>query len=93
MSVKQAQREIDSAEFSEWIAFNDIEPFGEERDDLRSAIVAATIANIFRGKGPAHKVADFMPKFHKERSEAQSPEYIWAVLSTLAQIHGDDSKP
>ena len=38
------------------------EPFGEQRADLRSAIVACTIANIWRGKNqPAMKPIDFMP--------------------------------
>lgn len=64
MSVARAQAEIDSREFAEWIAFGELEPFGPERDDLRSAIVASTVANANRGRGQrAFTPADFMPRF------------------------------
>jgi len=51
--------------FLEWIEYTRIEPFGEERADLRAGIVASTIANcLARKKGqPAFEVKDFMPNF------------------------------
>ena len=57
---------VSARELSEWMAYAQMEPFGEERADLRAAIVAMTVANVNRGKGRAAKVEDFMPKFDRE---------------------------
>ena len=63
--------ELSEQELGEWIAFYGIEPFGEERADLRAGIVSSTIANVNRGKrGKATKPTDFMP-FLKADSERQ----------------------
>jgi hypothetical protein len=60
-----------SAEFTEWKAYAALEPFGEARADLRSGIVAATLANIHRAKKTkAFKPHDFMP-FQEEDSLPQ----------------------
>lgn len=65
-TVREAQRRCDAREFNEWLAYYRLEPWGEERDDLRSGIVASVIANCFRGKGQkAFKPKDFMPRFDK----------------------------
>ena len=64
----------DSRELSEWQAFYQIEPFGEERADLRSAIIACTMANAWRGKNQrAFKLTDFMPNFEppKQQTDAE----------------------
>lgn len=88
MSIRQVQQNVDSAEFSEWIAYCNIEPFGEERADLRSAIVASTIANCNRkANKQAFKVSDFMPMF--KRSPIQkSWKSMKAMLSPLAKSFG-----
>lgn len=64
MSVAQAQQQISSREFAEWMAYNRIEPFGYERTDLGHAITAATVANSVKGKkGRTAKITDFLPRF------------------------------
>lgn len=64
---------MSSREFAEWMAFHDMEPFGEERADLRSAIVASTVANAHRGKRQRRsKPEDFMPKFGRERNKKRT---------------------
>ena len=77
MSVKRAQREIDSAEFAEWMAYDRLDPIGQWRDDLRMAILASTIANAMDGLGqlvigvagghPSPRqpftIEDFLPSF------------------------------
>jgi hypothetical protein len=51
-----------SAELSEWIAFDRIEPIGEIRGDVQAGIVASVIANVNRAKGGrTFKPLDFMP--------------------------------
>lgn len=49
----------------EWYAYAALEPFGEERADLRAAMVAVTVANCMgRKKGQkAFKLTDFMLEF------------------------------
>ena len=65
------------------MAYYNIEPFGEYRADIRSAIVACVIANVNRGKNkPAYKVEDFMPKF--EPPKQMSDDEIRNVLKGLA---------
>ncbi len=61
-TVGELSEEISDAELQEWMAFYRLEPFGEERADLRAGIVASTVANVNRGKkGRALKPTDFMP--------------------------------
>ena len=37
-------RSLTSKQFLEWKTYNDIEPFGEERQDIRFALLASVIA-------------------------------------------------
>lgn len=60
-------------QFAEWMAYSALEPWGEERDDLRMGIVASVIANSNRGKNQkAFKPQDFMPSFEPETEEQAS---------------------
>lgn len=59
---------------ADWLAYAEIEPFGDFRADVRAGIVASTIANVHRGKGQrAFGAADFMP-FHKKQQPALAVE-------------------
>lgn len=61
-TVGQLSEEISDKELHEWMAFYRLEPFGDERADLRAGIIASTVANANRGKrGPVRKPTDFMP--------------------------------
>lgn len=52
---------IDSRELSEWMVYYQIEPFGEERADIRQAITSCLLANIHRGKNQrAFNINEFM---------------------------------
>lgn len=88
-SLAQLERDMTAAEFMEWCAYYTIEPWGEERADLRAAIVAATVANGNRGKKQKpYKVEDFMPKFgpdagRKKMSDAQI-ENVFVAIAALA---------
>jgi len=91
MSVRQAQLQISSSEFSEWAAYSALEPFGEERADMRSAIIACVIANSNRGKNqPPFKVSDFMPKFG--RKKPQTWQEMKARFKTFAALHNEKIK-
>ena len=84
MTVGELLRKLPSSEFNEWFAYSDLEPFGEERADLRSGIVASTIASIYRKKGSRQpKPQDFMPKFGKPVERRQSTEEQIALIKSL----------
>ena len=76
MTVARLRREMSWREFTGWLAFDALEPFGEPRADLRAGIVAATVANSrpFRAKhSSSAKPEDFIPQFHRR---ALSPEQV-----------------
>jgi hypothetical protein len=54
---------MSSRQFSEWMAYAAVEPFGEERSDYRVAHALAVIVNMFRGKDDQPvSVADLLPR-------------------------------
>jgi hypothetical protein len=77
---------LDVREFSYWMAYHEREPWGEKRADLRSGIVAATVANANRGKDTdPFSPGDFMPEFGKASKEQTAEEANlivrqWATL-------------
>lgn len=76
----------------EWQEYAILEPFGEERADLRAAIVATVIANVFRGKKQRpFKLSDFMPKFGgaaaAERRQP-TPQQLTAKVFWINRILG-----
>ena len=76
MTVKELLSRIDSAELAEWMAYERIDPFGNERGDLRAGIIASTVANCSVAVRAKTKPGDFMPSFG--RRVRQSVESIMA---------------
>ncbi len=81
---------MSSWEFTQWLQYNKLEPFGDERADYRSAIIACTLANIHgrkKGQKP-FKPADFMPKFGEVADDRrQDAKEIEATLRGYAIAH------
>lgn len=50
-TVHEIETTMSAREFFDWMDFYSVEPFGDQRADIRSGVVAATIANVYRGKG------------------------------------------
>lgn len=85
-SVAWGLAHISARELAEWEAYYAIEPFGEERADLRAGIIAATVANAHRdAKKHKHgfKAEDFMPKF--DRPQKQTPEQLRDFARMMAK--------
>jgi hypothetical protein len=61
--VTELQRRMSSLEFSEWLAFYSLEPWGWEAEMYGHAQTAAVVANVHRNAetAPFH-ASDFMPK-------------------------------
>lgn len=91
MTVNEAKHRITVPEFQRWVEFYAIEPWGEERADLRAGIVAAVIANCHRGKNTTpYSARDFMPDFRSIEERArptQTSAEHWSILSAFAKAH------
>lgn len=74
-------RVLDSRQIAEWMAYYNIEPFGEHAAYWRAGVIAATIANVNRDKRYRRLTPeDFMPKEPKLKDGTQTPEEMAAVL-------------
>lgn len=74
-SVAEAQRHISSGEFTEWMAFHALEPFGPDAESWRAGMIAATMANLQRDtkKRPQpFEPDDFMPAAPTTPEERQA---------------------
>jgi hypothetical protein len=74
-TIQELRAVLSYREFCEWCLYYQIEPWGEERADLRAGIVASTIAS-YAGKersmsAPPALPADFMP--YLDRPEPAEP--------------------
>ncbi len=76
--------EFSSREIAEWWAFASIEPFGEERADLRAGIIASVMAAPYRDrkKRPEpYTPLDFMPFAPKETPDQALSARLRAAFS------------
>jgi hypothetical protein len=58
---------MSSAEFTEWLSYASLEPFGYDIENYRHCVVAATVANVAPRKKGAKplKPSDFYPAKQK----------------------------
>lgn len=72
MSPREVLEKHTSRELTEWLAYLQLEPQGEERADLRAGIIASTIANVNRKKGTrVFRPDEFMPKFDMQEQDIE----------------------
>lgn len=78
--------------YLEWMQYYELEPFGEERADLRAGIIAATVANcLARKKGrPAFRVTDFMPLLKAEPKREKTPEELFKKIQAINFLFGGE---
>ena len=63
-TVGELRAVLSHTEFREWCLYYQIEPWGEDRADLRAGIVASTVANVYArwvGDETSYRPIDFMP--------------------------------
>jgi hypothetical protein len=81
LNLRKVAEQLTSRELTDWLAYWSLEPWGEERADFRSGILAAAMSNRWRGKGEkAAKPQDFMP-FTDEPE--QTPDEIRARMTEI----------
>ena len=69
MSVRRCQEEVNSYEFSEWLAFWRNEPMGDDRIDIGLAQIGSAFVNTQIAKGKRTEPKDFMIDWWKEGPE------------------------
>lgn len=92
MTVADLDSRLDSAELTEWMAFENMTgPLGRRRYDIQAATIAATIANGNRGKGGRKfKLSDFLIPYGN--SDRKSPEQMLAAIKSLNRSMGGEER-
>lgn len=78
--MSEAQARISSREFTEWIAYYGLEPWGEEPADARHGILASLIANSNRDAS-------------KHTQPYKPEDFMISKRLAAAQISSDDDTP
>ncbi len=94
-------------QFDEWMLYEQLEPFGELRDDFRMANTMQLIANVYRDtkkKQEPYTLQDFLFDFdgtlreRKEVQRKQTPEYIqrviegWILVNNIVVERGEKTQ-
>jgi len=80
---------ISSVRLTEWMAYYQLEPFGQDRDAINTGIIASTMANIHRSKGQkTYTPTDFVPEFGKSFGdrEVTQPATIMESFKKLTKV-------
>lgn len=84
-------RALSAAEMAEWVAYFELEPWGEHRMDLRFGMLGSIILNLFRerGKRPVEP-ADLCPDFAGDRRRGadlreMGPGEVRALAGAMAE--------
>jgi len=79
MSVARAQKEISSMEYTRWLAYFQLDPFGEGRADLRNAVTSFIMyQSIPEKRKKKLKLDDFMFKSkYEQEANKQSRDDMW----------------
>jgi hypothetical protein len=87
MTVRQMLSVIDSEELTEWLAYDQIEPFGQQREDLRAGLICSTVANhsISPPKNPL-RPSDFMLFVEKRKAEPVLLEHPKSQSDLIRQV-------
>lgn len=87
-SVRRAQREVASDEFTEWIAFEELEPDPQEITAVLLAQLLARVFNFTRSKGErSRSPIDFLPHLKRDLRKAQTPKKMKTLLKGFARMH------
>ena len=84
--------EMSAKQLREWMEFYRIDPWSEERADIRAAIVAHTVAvssGASRKDKRPMKIEDFMPEFGaREKAKAKPVQSAKAIKAMFNAVFG-----
>jgi hypothetical protein len=67
-----------------WELLEDIQPWGQRRDDYRAAVICWTLASVnHSGKGRKPQLKDFLKPFDFEPKPEQSDEELAALFKRM----------
>ena len=89
--VGELQQRVSSKEFTEYLAYFNVEPWPEERADINSASIATLLANIHRDpqKQPTPfgiqdlKIDYWKQEESQEERNEQTPEQMQGIMNNL----------
>lgn len=84
---------MDAREFAEWIAYDQIEPFGGTRDDQRAGVIASAIVNQHRKKGSKPvEWFKFFPPYERRKPNTSWRDLLSKVVGLTHTLHGEDRR-
>jgi hypothetical protein len=86
--VAEIQERIDAREFAEWMAYYRLEPWGEERADMRMAVEASSIVNCWIDAKHRTKPKDFLYLRDEQDQEQQNIEAMKAQFKIAVSANG-----
>lgn len=77
---------MSSAEFTEWMLYFQIEPFGAVRDNAHAGLIASTVANCHSKR--KFKYSDFMFTDPEDRKKAETKNVLAWMQSVAKPASG-----
>ena len=84
-TVAELRQQMSSAEFTDWCAYYQLEPWGYDAENWRMGMVCSTVANAAGRKKPL-KPSDFLPR--SPLRQRQSPEQMRNALAAVGEERG-----
>lgn len=83
-TVEELLATTSQRELNEWAVFYGLDPWGDQRGDMRNALLCQMVSAACGGKA---KLSDFMLFDRPRRKRRQTPEQMYAVARAFAQAH------
>jgi hypothetical protein len=83
MTVAELGRRMSSAEFTGWLEYAALEPFGPLREDLRAGQLASLVANIAGSKDATP--ATFFPELAEPEPEPEPEDLLTQIRAWIAR--------
>ena len=86
-TIAELKERMGSSEFVSWRAFANVEPIGDMRADMRTALIVAAVANTGRNpkkRSEPFQPGDFMPDYWQ--AAANRAPQDWRTLKQKVQV-------
>lgn len=92
MPVSELLDRVDAYEMTEWMAYERIDPFGNQRQDYHMAMICSSLYNVIQSFGKQRKTFtpdQFMPEFGGKQEKGED-ELLAIVEQLNAAFGGED---
>jgi len=87
-TVAELEETMSSSEFSEWLEYYELSPFGAWRDNYHSAQIASLIYNANRGKSNPMGIDNFMYMDRETAEQRREAEFIASLDAGAVKKNG-----